>query len=258
MYLDEFSVRQLDSGDHGILRLVFKFQSSSPSPTPEEVPGSEVWNVSWQPYNLSPYAFCANLSAEAKYASDPNAGEADKTTTAYAQHIKDCIQQPAQSGTQLKQHYCWMNSTTAGKMYTLDYMERRIMEKVMDDLSPTYHFPIVTKSVTFQDENASIAFNKTLGQGIDVALSSLPEGCPYTFDNTQWKAWLKVGDNVSMSRKVQAQGTSQLSSTVNTYTRTETWWGATSFDPNFYAPTSDWTQRPANPGPTTRWLVGKM
>lgn len=95
-----------------------------------------------------------------------------------------------------------MNSTTAGKIYTLDYMERRIMEKVMDDLSPTYHFPIVTKSVTFQDVNSSIAFNKTLGQGIDVALSSLPEGCPYTFDSTQWKSWLKVGDNVSMSRKV--------------------------------------------------------
>ena len=91
MYLDEFSVRQLDAGDHGILRLVFKFQASAPSPAIEEVPGSEVWNVSWQPYNLSPYAFCANLSAEAKYASDPNAGEADKTSTAYAQHIKDCI-----------------------------------------------------------------------------------------------------------------------------------------------------------------------
>ena len=70
LYLDEFYVRQLDAGDHAILRMTFKFESSGPSPAPTEVPGSETWNVTWQPYSVSPFAFCANDNPQAKYASE--------------------------------------------------------------------------------------------------------------------------------------------------------------------------------------------
>lgn len=258
LYLDEFSVRQLESGDHAILRMTFKFESSGPSPTPVEVPGSETWNVTWQPYSVSPYAFCANDNPEAHYAGDQNAGEADKTGTAYAQHIKDCIQQPADSGQQLKQYYNYMNTTTGGRIYTLNYMERRIMDKVLQDVSPTYHFPVLTKTTVFQDESANLSFTPELGGGIDVATSNLPNRCPYTFNTDQWKQWLKVGDSVSISRKAVKEGGTQLSATINTYTRTETWWGMTSCDLNFYGPTTDWVNRPQQPTSTTRWIVGKM
>lgn len=202
-YLEEVQVRQIEAGDHGILRLTWRRKSDA-SGDPEEPVGSETWNIKWQPYSVSPYAFCANNDpGNAKYAGSGGSGSDDTTSTAYAQHIKDCIEQPADSGQQLKQFYDYMNATTAGKIYTLNAMERAIMDKVEDDKSPTYHFPILTKSTVtvFESQLSSVpTYPKTIGGSVDVKSSSVPTGCPYTFDSTQWKEWLKTGDDMNLTR----------------------------------------------------------
>lgn len=184
-----------------------------------------MWGLSWQPESWDVYRYCKNAGLSSLPALPE--GQAYSTEyTADSVHIQQYLDQSQDTaGAQTRFQY---SSVADGQLYQLNYAEQLIAKKKLAGLQPVFHYPIVTKSKTSVKSDGLPSLSGC-GAGIDVALSSLPAGCPFTFPASPWGtawSWIKTGDTVNMSRD-KASGTT-------TYTRTETWNGAVSPDVNFY------------------------
>lgn len=91
-------------------------------------------------------------------------------------------------------------------MLKLNYAEQHIAKKVLLDRSCVWHYPLVTHvTVSKQPVKAdTLQFDskcpdKDLGINLDTLMDGLPAGCPYTFEDSDWK-WMKVADDVAETR----------------------------------------------------------
>lgn len=74
-------------------------------------------------------------------------------------------------------------------------------------------------------------------------MDGLPNGCPYTFEESDWK-WMKVADNVTETR----------TSTETSFTRRQVYQGMKEADVNFYG-----KQKFSHADlDGTRWKIGEV
>ena len=100
----------------------------------------------------------------------------------------------------------------------------------MLDRSCIWHYPLVTHVTVSRNpvKADTLSFTnkypeKDLGKDLDMMSTSLPDGCPYTFQDSDWK-WLKVADNVTETR----------TKTETTFTRRQVYQGMKDPAINFY------------------------
>lgn len=243
-------VRELEAGDHAELHITYDSVSTySGSDWGSGKDEKDTWNLDWQSYSITPYAFCKNDPVEDPPASNYNDQSND---TAWRKNIEDFFQ--SQSGDKSKYQY----DSTKDRTYflALNPAERKVAKKVIDGKGAVYHYPVLKHhrewSRKFSSLSARADFPTTLGDKIDHIIDSGSaelSSCPYKFpreDNKDVWKWLKVGDTMTESKD-------KKTSTV-TFTRDEIWWGAKDWDANFYGNEEfDHTKLDS-----CRWEIGKV
>ena len=183
---------------------------------------SETWQLDWQPYSIRPYAFCKNDAVQDQEASKYTE---NKSETAWRKNIEDFFKSTKGN----KKEWEYQNST-GSTLLKLNYAEQNIAKKVMLDRSCIWHYPLVTHVTVSRNPVKADTLSFTnkypetdLGKDLDRMITSLPDGCPYTFAENDWK-WLKVADNVTETR----------TKTETTFTRRQVYQGMKEPDINFY------------------------
>lgn len=234
------SLEQLEAGDHAVLTLTCDTRPLDYDPGSSSGsfdPYQDTWNLRWESYTAKPAAFCQNSPHEDR-ALTSMTGPEFIDGTASRQHINYFVEAGKdKSGySDQIQHY-WYRTQDGD--FILNDAEGAVLQKVLQDKSALYHYPVLTHT-TVQDHfvrtissviSNEIKYNYTIGDKIDHILSGdVPEGCPYKFPNTQndtkWQ-WVKTGDDmqhVKTKDKVSFQ-------------RTETFMGVVSADINYYGNT---------------------
>lgn len=224
----EIRVEQTEAGDHCYVHFTFyaDFSSAQAEALAEDVE-KNVWSVSWQAYSVSPWDFCKNGGGNASPWSpsyDNSPPTADWSKAADRAAIQAALNQsPEFKGNFIV--YTPDKNVPDCKMY-LDAAHTAIQKKVGLDRNAVYHYPIVTHQTVHRGGfTANYKGTATLGGDID-HVSSLPDGCPYSFDST-W-IWIKTGDNMTQQRDKAKQ--------LTIFTHQETFMGVLqdSYDKNYY------------------------
>lgn len=246
-------VEEIQAGELAVLRITYKAQiydNDSPEEEPETPTTTETWEVTWQSYSVNPYSFCAQDSHIDKNMREIVEGfYAPANQKSNRLHIQQCIQQWNGNKVNNSQQSSSSNSGNT-TMYTynpidngnntllLNVHEGYIMNKILQDKSAIYHYPIVTHRQSWNSLQAI-----TAGENIDEIASEEPE-FPFTIKQNIAGdyEWVKTADNVSIT-------TNDLNEVQTT--RVQQWWGVIDADINFYG--TD------NKGDIEgRWIVGKM
>lgn len=210
------------AGVHGTFTLRVGMVDSSGGGGSEPLPNSEVWAVQWQPESWDVYRFCANANLAAKHPYDPNSGDADTAGTADSIHIQQFLDQNPDT---MQQQGNWnYKSSVNSEVFTLNKAERLIAKKKMAGLQPIYHYPLVTRTLTYV--TSGLPTLTDVGDGIDEIFNAIGGTCPFTFEAPWGSKWIKIGDTIQMSRDRVTGKT--------TTTRTYTFQGAIDPDINFY------------------------
>lgn len=217
------------AGVHGTLTVrVSLLDNSGGGGGDQPLANSEVWGLTWQAESWDVYRFCKNDNLPAKHPYDPNSGDQDITGTADSIHIQQFLDQPPEEmHLQGKWNY---KSSVNSEVFTLNHAERLIAKKKMAGIQPIYHYPLVTKTVTYQTDTLPTLTG--VGELVDCIRLGQPVGCPFTFDNSSpWAGqnaeWIELGDTVNMTR--------DRTTGITTTTRTWTWMGTIDADINFYS-----------------------
>lgn len=242
-------VQELEAGDHAILTINYEGQYNS-SGSFEAIPELDVWNLSWQSYQVTPWAFCANDDyslASYNWSPSDQAPQADWSVKANREYINQAITSPA-----------WEIKSNDFIVYTPNLTEQdvrkylppannAIRKKASLQRNATYHHPVLVHQTAKKFSGLSATYGDVIADGLDHILSAAPSGCPYTFSG-DWE-WIKVGDDMTETKTVRFGKTQ--------YTRRETWWGfpKDSIDKNFYGEESKWahTEQGIEDG---RWPIG--
>lgn len=117
-----------------------------------------------------------------------------------------------------------------------DEKERKIAKYYGNDISPQFHYPIVTCHQEYLAPDKPL--NTEIGKDLD-KITKLPGECPFKFGQT-WQ-WIMVADTGTIKRDNKVTFTSKnggepTNKTENTltYVRDTSWQGAKIWDENFY------------------------
>lgn len=203
----------------------------------ENDPKSDIWNIEWQGYTVSPYNFLANVDHTDAYVFDPeDPPEVDWETQGMRSHIQSYVN----ATDQLRgKNYCYHAKTVIVPnqcMQVLNGAEQEVYKKIAIDRNAVYHYPVITHTTAKTGPLSCLSgeqkYPDTLGIDLDTILSAMPEGCPYIlgkYPNSSagkdW-SWLKVGDSI--------QTTKSSDNSKVRVERKEQWIGSTAFDKNFY------------------------
>jgi hypothetical protein len=238
-YVDSINVSELQAGDHCTITVKFKteFDNAESPNIVQEVPDSLRWDVAWQSYTVTPYEFASGKVHEDISMSPSYSGDLDYTVKASRIMIEKYRNNNGRVVT--------LNEGTDDEIFGLIYSledsfadtyvlggaETELYKKISLNRNAVYHYPVITKTRTYQGM-LSADLPDELGVDMDT-ISSLPEGCPYTFakvkvgDNEKDRVWLKMTDNLQIQQI-------DIDRNVKTLTRTEQWAGYDEVDENYY------------------------
>lgn len=229
------SIEQLEAGDHCILTLTCDTRPYNYDPSGADGafdPYQDTWNLRWESYTVKPAGFCENSPHEDRTLTSMT-GPEPLSGTASRQHINYFIEagkDKAGYSNQI-QHY-WYRTQDGD--FVLNNAEELVLQKVLQDRSALYHYPVLThttvKNFTSNLSNilsSNVRYTDTLGEDIDHLVDGVPNGCPYSFPESQsgesWQ-WIKTGDDLQHVKTKE-----RIS-----FQRTETFMGVISADINFY------------------------
>jgi hypothetical protein len=207
----------------------------------------DVWNITWQSYSVSPFAFCSNTDHTDDVVSPSGQGNTeDWSKPAMREHIE--LFKTSVNGKFIGASNAYVYKTMS-QSYYLNPTEIEILKKVSLQKSPVYHYPIVTHITVKQGPINTKKYDDAIANEID-HIVDLPNECPYEFatnaDNTDKWEWLKVGDDVTQTK----------TKTSIYFERKEIWWGFKDIDKNFYG---NGTFTHSEDGILSgRWELGKL
>lgn len=238
--ISNIRVQELTAGDHAII--VVEFGANL-----QKLQDSDTWSVSWQAYTVTPYEFCSGKVHEPLTIS-PSFGVGQTELNWSIPASRQMIEQYRSHSPQIVKGTDGTAENNDESDITLfvykpnpedeyDYKmlsmrEMEVLKKLNQGRNATYHYPIVTHSVSYIGTEVSAMIDQigSLGSDLDTAISSLPSECPYSFadfkqgsDNKNW-IWLKIGDDITQAK----------TGVTIQFNRKETWAGYNDVDMNYY------------------------
>lgn len=231
-------LQQLEAGDHALLTLTL---DTKPNDYDPDDPGGaydpyqDTWQLRWESYTLKPAAFCKNEPHQDRELTSMT-GHEELTGYADRQHV-DYFMQAGKDNCGFAsglQHY-WYRTTDGD--FLLNDAEELVLKKTLTDTNALWHYPVLTHTTTqnHYSQNVSsfissnVKYAPTVGEDVDHVVNGLPAGCPYNFPSGDdaWQ-WVKIGDDMQHVKTRE-----RIS-----FTRTETFMGVISADPNYYGNTA--------------------
>jgi hypothetical protein len=242
-------VEELESGQHGLLTV--NCRSSHIETTTEDAwtddPKQDLWTLTWQSYNVTPYAFCKNDPINDQKLKDY---KPDVSETAYSRNIQQFLESRYGKATD----FSYFVDPLTKELYRLNEAEALVSKKIDAGVNAIRHYPIVVhqtaKSKTFNDLSGytpdKVKYPDDLGNEIDKLILTVqptgqPTGCPFTLEG--W-SFIKVAEDINCVKE----------NTKLTYYTKEVFWGAREWDENFYG-RKDFNH---NELETCRWELGKV
>ena len=233
--IDSVAVRQNQAGDTSEIKINYTGQSLGAYGTWVDDTENDRWTLQWQPYSVSPYAFCKNDMLPDREVTE--SGDKDDTADRYNIEMF------------LKQQKCDLSGFTyiddKGTTRKLNEAEQLITKKILNNTNCQWHYPVVTKmSAKHTAISVSVEefpdFPDEVG-GVDYIEANI-DGCPYVFDKDY--QWVKIDDSVNSVKDY-----SKLY-----YHRIQRWMGVISADYNYYGA----TEFDHNNLKNCRWEIGKL
>ena len=166
--------------------------SVSPVGDGEFDPYADTWNLRWESYTVKPAAFCSNKQHSDYSITDASVTE-DAPLTGYAsrEHI-DMFVNGNDKG--VSKGHRWYRDDQ-GQAWYMNDAENLIVNKMLEDKSALWHYPVLTHTTVKNYNNSNISavlsnavsYSETLGEQIDYIVggssspAAAPSGCPYTF-----------------------------------------------------------------------------
>lgn len=232
------SLEQLEAGDHAVLTMTLDTKPSDYDPSQQQGsfdPYQDTWQLRWESYTLKPAAFCKNEPHQDRELTSMT-GHEELTGYADRQHV-DYFMQAGKDNCGFAagpQHY-WYRTTDGD--FLLNDAEELVLKKTLTDTNALWHYPVLTHQTTqnHYSQNVSsfissnVKYAPTVGEDVDHVVNGLPAGCPYNFPSGDdaWQ-WVKIGDDMQHVKTRE-----RIS-----FTRTETFMGVISADPNYYGNTA--------------------
>ena len=206
-YVTGTTLDQQQAGDHAIMSLTCTTIVGQQEPGSGQMdPYRDTWQLRWESYTVKPAGFCKNEPHQDRELTSMT-GPAELTGYADRQHVNYFVEagkDKAGYSNQIK-HY-WYRTQDGD--FVLNDAEGLVLQKVLQDKSALYHYPVLTHT-TVEDHFISnissvisneVKYDYTIGDKIDHVLSGdVPHGCPYRFPNaqndTKWQ-WVKTGDDM--------------------------------------------------------------
>lgn len=214
-YLSQVTTSQLESGDHGEIRLTWEMRKiPNPNFDPDAPDLSTVtvnWECTWQGESKNVLAYCSHGGVNV----DPN------RTNAYAGNI---LLWSEEENAMLKSANSFQYD---GIEYKLNNRELSVGQLYSKDVNPVFHSPVVTKiSMRNCDRLSDLTIT-----GIDT-IQQLEQRCPFKFDS-DWK-FILLGNDVTYEEK--SYYSKKLSADVTYYflTDKQTWAGHKNPRDEFY------------------------
>lgn len=215
-------------------------------------PYSDTWQLRWESYTVKPIAFCSNKEKSRHSLVDPNIDENSKLSGYASREDIDMFVNGTDKGK--ANGHRWYRDNVGNGWYLND-AENLITNKVLEDKSALWHYPVLTH-ITVNNHfttslssflSAATKYEETLGEKIDYIVGgqehpSAPDGCPYTFDQ-QWM-WVKIGDDMQHVK----------TKSMVSFQRTETYMGVISADVNYYGD----AEFDHNNLSACRWVPGEL
>ena len=242
--VDSVAVRQQTAGDKSeiVISYVGSDLTMQPGSGWNNIADENAWSLEWQPYSVSPYAFCKNDMIPDKSPKE----KALSTDTASRYNIEQFLNQKKVdlSG--------WTYLDDQNKTKVLNQAEQLICKKVISNVNCQWHYPVITHNTsmyTVQSNGLSVitppVYPGEVG-GVDFTYeddASCLSGMPFKFLDVDYK-WVKIDDSVNGYKEGQKF----------TYRRQEKFMGVVSADPNYYGiiPFSHLNL------PNCRWEIGEL
>lgn len=222
-------VEELESGQHGLLTVICrssKITISTDEPWVDD-PKQDLWTLTWQSYNVTPYAFCKNDPVNNQKLKDY---KPDKKETAYSRNIHQFLESRYGNA----ENFSYFVDPLTKELYRLNEAEALVSKKIDAGVNAIRHYPIIVhqtaQSKTFDNLSSmttnDLKYPDDLGQEIDYLISDnqptgQPEDCPFTLEG--W-SFIKVAEDINCVKE----------NTKLTYYLKEVFWGAREWDKNFY------------------------
>ena len=254
-WVTKTSLEQTEAGDHGILTITCESQPQDYDPGSSggaSDPYQDTWQLKWESYTVKPAGFCSNEPHQDRELTSMT-GPEQLTGYADRQHVNYFTQAGKDNCgfAPVIQHY-WYRTQDGD--FVLNDAEQLVLKKTLQDKSALYHYPVLTHQTTENHVgtlsnvlSSNVKYTEHIGGDIDHLQPGLPAGCPYTFekaDGTNDWQWIKTGDDMRHVKKKE-----KIS-----FTRTETFIGVISADPNFYGNVSFNHADLEN----CRWMIGAL
>lgn len=258
-YVTGVNVEQLEAGDHAILTVNCEARNASLAPSGGVTydPYQDTWQLRWESYTLKPCAFCSNEPHYDMSITDQSVNEGEPIPgNASREHI-DLFVNGNDKG--VTRGHRWYRDDS-GQAWFLNDAENLIVNKMLEDKSALWHYPVLTHTTVenhFVSNISSVisnrvSYNTVIGDKIDYIVGGSanpkdkPDGCPYSFPSTPKWIWVKTGDDM---QHVKTKDKDRIS-----FARTETFMGVLSADINYYGDDA------FNHGNLSacRWIPGKL
>lgn len=226
--MDGVQVQELEAGSHAIVTFTYKPVGSS-SGGGTDIPEQDVWSLSWEAYQVTPWAFCKNddYSLESyNWSPSDTPPDPDWSKCANRAYIEQCVNAPSW---EIKGDGKWMvwtpDENAPDFRKYLPVANQAIYKKVALQRNATYHHPILVHQTAKSTTVSAATYDDPIGGGID-HITSLPSGCPYSLSG--WE-WVKTGDDMTQ-QKVKSGTTTTI------FTRRQVWCGypVSGIDKNYY------------------------
>lgn len=242
--VESVSVRQCTAGDKSDITITYIGSDLQYQPGTgwNDIRDENMWSLQWQPYSVSPYAFCTNdMTPDKSPKEKPVSAD-----TASRYNIEQFLNQKKVdlSG------YTYLDDQNKTKV--LNQAEQLICNKVISNTNCQWHYPVITHNtamfkVISSDLTVTMPpeYPDEVG-GVDYTFTDDDDclsGMPFTFEDVDYQ-WVKVDDSVMGYKEGQKF----------TYRRSEKFMGVISADPNYYGDVPFNHNNLKN----CRWEIGKL
>lgn len=214
-------------GDYGTLTLTYSAGtpswSSENDQPPEKKEDAKVeeyekidrrtWSINWQSYNKSVLEYSTIPDKQIKFKENP----ATEDWTYYAN-----------------------SQTKVIDNFPDNEKERQIATYYTKDISPQFHYPVITLHQEYQFPRKGVNWFADFGNDLDLKeTGTLPADCPFLMGGWEWIMTADSGTmttaNTMTFKKDSETGETTETETTYSYTRERQWTGAKHWDSNFYS-----------------------